>query len=128
MHCGSENDPASIFYAGDVNHLSCRELAFDFLDAPFNKALLLPRCVVLGVLLEIAMLAGVGNGFNHFRALDRPQLLKLIPKAGFTINRHGYSSRHSCVPECSSCRRRTVRSGPNLMARQKASPPARVVA
>src|SRR5690606_2524617 len=46
----------------DIDNLRIGQLAFDFLDAAFAKALLFARGVILGVLFQIAVLARFGNG------------------------------------------------------------------
>jgi hypothetical protein len=44
-----------------VDDLGVGQLAFDVFDAPLDKALLLARGVILGVFLEIAVGAGLGD-------------------------------------------------------------------
>src|SRR5690606_22267661 len=110
---------------GDVDDLGVLQAPLDVADARLGQPLLFAGGVVLGVFLQVAQLAGLGDGRADLRALDF-QLLEFLFQGASALDGHRVF-RHALIPACKSCSRRTVRSGPNLMASHTAWPPARVV-
>jgi hypothetical protein len=74
---GAEYDLTGARQLGHVDDLGIGQLGLDVFDAPLDKALLLARGVILGVLLQIAMGARLGDGLDDPRALDFLQMLQL---------------------------------------------------
>jgi hypothetical protein len=78
------------------------QLAFNLLDAALGKALLLARCVVLGVFLQITMRPGLGDGRDDartFNGFQPRQFLAEFPgatRSNWNLVSHIVSSRCSC--------------------------------
>ncbi len=83
--------------------------------------------MVLGILLQVAVLASLGDGGNHPGARLALQLLELLAKPLLTGDGHR-DLVHCVAPACSSCSRRTVMALPYSSAMHTALAPARVVA
>src|SRR5690606_23968815 len=110
---------------GHVDQVGVRQLALQLLDAALDEALLLARGVVLGVLLEVAVGAGLGDGGDHFRPLHRLEVVKLLAQALGALERHGGS--HDCSSLCSSCSDQTGPVPRNSSECTSALAPAMVV-
>src|SRR5690606_3082009 len=102
-----------------------RQLALQLLDPAFDEALLLARGVVLGVLLEVAVATRLGDGRDHFRTLDRLEVVKLLAQALGAFQGHGGS--HDCSSLCSSCSDQTGPVPRNSSECTSALAPATVV-
>ncbi len=73
-HFGAELDCAVQLLG--VDHIRQAEDALQFFDAAFDERLFFTRRVILGVLRQVAMLAGFGDGLDDGRALDGFQRLE----------------------------------------------------
>jgi hypothetical protein len=49
---------------GDVDDFRMRQLVLELLDAPLDEPLLLAGSVILGVLAQVAVRPGLGNGLR----------------------------------------------------------------
>ena len=77
-----------------VDDLGEGELGLDVLDARLDERVLLAGRVVLGVLAQVAVLAGRRDLLDHLRALDALELLELflqtlVPRRGHRDRIHG---------------------------------------
>ena len=87
-----------------IDDLGARELVFEILDAGLDPPLALFGGVVLGVLAEIAVLAGHADLAADFRALDLLEVLELLPEPGVALGGHGDGAFHG--PGSTPCPRR----------------------
>src|SRR5690606_20018637 len=126
VHGGTEDHLAGMRDAGDVDNLSVLQASLDITNARLDHALLLARGMVFGVFLEIAQLARLGDGLGDLRTQHGLQMLEFIFQGASALDGHREFG-HDLIPAWSSCKRRTVFSGPNLSASQIAWPPAMVV-
>src|SRR5690606_20735225 len=117
VHGGTEDHLAGMRDAGDVDDLSVLQASLDITDARLDHALLLARGVVFGVFLEIAQLARLGDGLGDLRTQHGLQMLEFIFQGASALDGHREFG-HDLIPAWSSCKRRTVFSGPNLSASQ----------
>src|SRR5690606_958575 len=88
---GAEYDPVAGIELAHVDHVGMRQLAFQLLDAAFDEALLFAGSVVLGVLLQVAMRACLGDGIDHRGALDGLEFLQFGAQALRALQCHGCS-------------------------------------
>ena len=65
-----------------------RQLALDLLDAALDEALLLARCVVLGVLFQVAVRTRLGDRRDDGRAFHRLESLQLGAQAFCALDGH----------------------------------------
>ena len=75
----------------------------EFLDAALDEALLLARGVVLGVFLQVAVRARLGDGLDDARALLALEAFQFLAQALGALLGHG-STIHASSSLCSSCR------------------------
>ena len=62
----------------DVDHLNIRQFAFDILNPSFSKTLLFTGGMILGILFEIAVLTGRGNGLNNSGSHFFDQVMQVL--------------------------------------------------
>ncbi len=73
-----------------INDLAVSKLAFNLLDAPFSKALLFTRRVILGILLEISVGSCLGNGLGDLGTHDGLQMGEFCAQLLGTAQGQGY--------------------------------------
>src|SRR5690606_26552667 len=78
---GAEHDLVAGVELRHVDDLRVREFALELLDAALDEALLLARGVVLGVLLEVAVRARLGDRLDHRRPLVRLEVVEFGAQA-----------------------------------------------
>ena len=104
----AENHLAAGIQGADVDDMGMAQLALDFLDAAFDKTLLLAGGMVFGIFLQIAMRARLGDGLNDARAIDglqshaapRAIFPRRVAVIGTLVMRY--------APDAASCRLFTV--------------------
>ena len=84
----AELDPVAARELADVDHFGPRQLVFNLFDSAFDERLLLARRVVLGVLAEVAVLAGGPNGLDDRRTLYALQMDKLLAQPRCALRCH----------------------------------------
>src|SRR5690606_21905332 len=84
-----------------VDHFGERQRRLQLIDAALDETLLLAGGVVLGVLLEVAVRARLGDRLHDARALDRLQPIELFAQA-FDAALGQWGSSHACSSRWSS--------------------------
>jgi hypothetical protein len=87
-----------------IDHLGPAEDRFEFLDPPLDEALLFAGGMIFGVLGQVAMCAGLGDGLDDGRPVDRLQLTQLgikrvepCPRQGDLFHRRLQSAQGSIM-------------------------------
>src|SRR5690606_16402209 len=125
----AEDDAPAGVDSGDIDHLGVGELGLDLGNAALDEALLLPRGVVLGVLLQITVFACFRDRLNDARPGLGFEPMQLSPQLLRTSDgqRNLGHDAISLISLCRSCRRLTSCSSKYDSARQVARAPAMVV-
>src|SRR5439155_16369848 len=72
----------------DIDDLGAGDLVLEFGEAAFEKALALATRAVLGVLRNVAVGAGLGDGADDGRTIDRFQPLRLVLQPSIPLDGH----------------------------------------
>ena len=85
---GTKQNTAGVSQSCNIDNLRVRQLVLKLLDSPLGKTLLFPRCVILGILLEITVLSRLCNRRNDSGPVDFFKALQLFSEGRLTSDCH----------------------------------------
>src|ERR1700686_1144253 len=110
LHQRAEDYLAGVGELAGFDNLGVGELVLDILDAALDESLLFARGVILGVLGQVPVPAGLGDRLDDARPALRLQPLELGAQRRGAAPRHGSALHALNASLCRSCKRFTSTS------------------
>src|SRR6266403_580860 len=110
LHQRTEDHLAGVGKLAGFDNLGVAQLVLDILDAALDESLLLARGVILGVLGQVPVPAGLGDRLDDARPAFRLQPRELGAQRRGAAQRHGSALHALNASLCRSCKRFTSTS------------------